>query len=488
MIDRIIEQINGDKKVSGKLLSKISKELNVEPLRCLTDAYIQAKGIEIPPTCHKCNAPVLLISTFKGFRKFCSKSCASSYLNAIHNADKNKRKGLIKFSKIENKLKEALTVYLDPKNFLSLREVADQVGVPHSSLRKYATKSGKIRIDIKSKRMKSEFKEQTDPRLFDVDYLTNCSKKKMTLREVADEIGVAVNTVRLYALEFGVVFDGDSAGERQIKDFIKEFDPDVKKTRQLISPLELDVYSQKFNLAVEYNGSYWHQENRVGKDYHLNKQVAAEKKGISLLQIFDYEWDQKRPIVESMIKSKINVNARINARDCYFVVLDKKTGSRFFDDNHLHGSVGCSHVFGLEHDGQIVAAMSFGRSRFQKDQFELLRFCNKIGVNVIGGFSKLFRNAEKRIQFNEIITYSHRRLFSGKAYHSVGFELIRETSPGYFWVNPRDGRKLSRYQTQKHKLNTEQSETDYMTSQGFVKVFDCGQLVFLYRRKTHGNE
>ena len=35
--------------------------------------------------------------------------------------------------------------------------------------------------------------------------------------------------------------------------------------------------------------------------------------------------------------------------------------------------------------------MTFGKSRFS-NEFELLRFCNKLYTNVIGGASKLFKH------------------------------------------------------------------------------------------------
>ena len=46
------------------------------------------------------------------------------------------------------------------------------------------------------------------------------------------------------------------------------------------------------NIAIEYDGLYWHTEKH-GKDknYHYNKMLECNKKGIGLIQIFDDEYN-----------------------------------------------------------------------------------------------------------------------------------------------------------------------------------------------------
>ena len=71
----------------------------------------------------------------------------------------------------------------------------------------------------------------------------------------------------------------------------------IENSRSIISPLELDIYIPEKNLAIEFDGLYWHSE-KCGKDskYHLNKTKLCEEKNIQLIHIFDDEWRNKQDI------------------------------------------------------------------------------------------------------------------------------------------------------------------------------------------------
>ena len=74
--------------------------------------------------------------------------------------------------------------------------------------------------------------------------------------------------------------------------------------------------------------------------------------------------------------------------------------------------------------------MVFGSSRHfvgnGKTKYELIRFCNKINTNVIGGASKLFKYFIKNYNPNEIISYADKRWSNGMLYNILNFELYNE--------------------------------------------------------------
>ena len=61
----------------------------------------------------------------------------------------------------------------------------------------------------------------------------------------------------------------------------------VTNSRTIIPPLELDIYLPDLDLAIEYNGAYWHQDSKKPVDYHQSKSIACLSKGIRLLHIFE---------------------------------------------------------------------------------------------------------------------------------------------------------------------------------------------------------
>ena len=107
-----------------------------------------------------------------------------------------------------------------------------------------------------------------------------------------------------------IVYNHTSISEKEISDFIKSICnyEILENDRNIISPKELDIYIPQKNLAIEFDGLYFHS-TKFGKDsdYHLGKTLACEEKGIRLIHIFEDEWLFKRQIVESIIKSALGI-------------------------------------------------------------------------------------------------------------------------------------------------------------------------------------
>src|SRR5574343_482100 len=74
----------------------------------------------------------------------------------------------------------------------------------------------------------------------------------------------------------------------------------VLNDRTVIAPQELDIYIPTLNIAFEYNGLYWHQESKQGKNAeykHQQKVIKCREKGIKLITVFSDDWLHKRDIV-----------------------------------------------------------------------------------------------------------------------------------------------------------------------------------------------
>jgi hypothetical protein len=61
----------------------------------------------------------------------------------------------------------------------------------------------------------------------------------------------------------------------------------IRNTRKVIYPFELDIYLPELNIAIEYNGVYWH--SMKNEDYHYIKSSKCDDVGINLLHIWDFE-------------------------------------------------------------------------------------------------------------------------------------------------------------------------------------------------------
>lgn len=282
-----------------------------------------------------------------------------------------------------------------------------------------------------------------------------------------------------------------SCAESDIVEYCKSLLPNtevVQHCRNLIKSSkgacsELDIYIPSKKVAIEYNGIYWHAFK--DKNYHLHKTEECEKLGIRLIHIWEDLWLSKKEIYKSVISSALGVHKqRIYARNCEYKLLSSIDYEEFLEANHVQGSVKSSIRLGLYYKGELVQVAGWGKSRFKSGEIELHRMCTKLYTQVIGGFSKLIKHSGLR----EFVSYVDRSLFNGQGYLSSGFTLRGTTQIGYFYhdSNPRSNR-ISRYQAQKHKLKNwlpkfegTLTEEENMQSNGYSKLYDCGNYLVFY--------
>lgn len=272
---------------------------------------------------------------------------------------------------------------------------------------------------------------------------------------------------------------GYSQAEKELYDSINVSNK-LHNIRSVIPPLELDIFLPDYNLGIEYNGVHYHSEQFKPKGYHIFKTKECEKKGIQLLQIFDFE---DPDIWRSVISGKIGQNTRIFARKCTLREISALECEMFLKENHLQGSCPAKYRYGLFYGNDLVQVMTFGKPRFNKGfDFELLRLASKKYVTVVGGASRLLKHFRESHQ-GSIISYCNRRFSKGDVYRKLGFALTGVTDVGYFWC--KNDTVLSRYQCQKHLLkdlletfDPLKSESENLKASGYFRVYDCGNLVF----------
>ena len=99
-----------------------------------------------------------------------------------------------------------------------------------------------------------------------------------------------------------------------LEDFLIKNGIDVKQSlRKPLNGVEIDIFSHKHRIGIEYNGNLYHTENYGRKDsnYHLNKTKIATNNNIKLIHIFEDEWENKRKIVENKLLHIFHINTGI---------------------------------------------------------------------------------------------------------------------------------------------------------------------------------
>ena len=280
---------------------------------------------------------------------------------------------------------------------------------------------------------------------------------------------------------------GFSKAEREVSDFISYYTNVILNAK--LNNCEFDILCNRENLAIEFNGLYWHSDKFKNKDYHLNKTVIAKENGFHLIHIFEDEWLFKKEIVKSRLLNLIGKTPnKIYARKCEIKEISSKDSVKFLEENHIQGNVNSKIRIGLFYNDELVSLMTFGSLRKNLGQdskegvFELVRFCNKLNTNVIGGASKLLKYFERNYNPKEIISYADRRWSKGNLYEQLGFEFIHNSQPNYFYVNKlsRENRfKYRKSELVKQGFDKNKTEKQIMKEIGYNRIYDCGALKFI---------
>jgi len=313
---------------------------------------------------------------------------------------------------------------------------------------------------------------------------------KMPISEIADTLNIGHSQLCVHfkeVLSIPVRRHNESVIEKQICEYLDTLGIQyVRSDRTILAPKEIDIYIPGIKLAIEVDGIYWHTELR-GKDkhYHINKTEACIEQGIRLIHIFSNEWINKQDIVKSRLSSFLQQNNRVFARKTIVKLMSPCELKSFFGKNHIQGNAQSSFGIGLVYEGKIVASMSFGKSRFNKEiEWELIRYANALDTNVIGGASKLFKYFTDLYKPKSVVSYSDRRWNTGELYKKIGFTYTHSSGPNYFYT--KDFLNLdARVKFQKHKLekllehfDPNQTEWQNMVNNNYDRIWDCGNDVF----------
>lgn len=284
------------------------------------------------------------------------------------------------------------------------------------------------------------------------EYLQSCNLS--STHDIANNLCVSESTIVKYIAKFGLyeyIKSNISSGENEVLQFILSLGINARRDRCKILPHnEIDIYCPDYNIAIEYNGLYWHSDIiQSSKFYHYQKSKLCAEKGIRLIHIYEDEWNDpvKKEIIKSLIKISLGkVESKIYARQCEIREITNKEARPFNDANHIQGHRNAKITYGLFYKNKLVQLMSFSWNSHY-DAWEIIRGCPGSNNIVVGGVSKLFKHFIKENNPDKIFSYCDFNKFNGSGYEAIGMEYIGETKYNKWYVfdNKRHERNPSKY-------------------------------------------
>lgn len=488
-----------DKFRAGVVMKKsswIKKNINEEELNFVLNAYenrlnldqailyISKRKRELG-RCAECNQVLL-----RPDRRYCSKKCSA-------NNPENKK---IKADRYKEEMLKRYGVTNTWARDETKRKIAE------TNLKRYGDTSHTRNDEIKSKIRESmllskgfrlnfprEYRRMTDEQIYDSLFVDGDVRH---IHEAAKKLNITYTSARVFLAGFDKYRKPQSRSSNAEAFFRDEITEMFQITaysgnRKILGGKEIDIWIPDHNLGIEYHGLYWHSG---ASKRHKEKYQNAADTGISLLQFWSSEVEDQHDIVMSIIASKIGKTERLYARKCAIKEISSMDHRRFCKENHLQGPAGASVRLGLFYEGELVSVMSFGKSRYgKKYEWEMIRFCNKKFLTIVGGASKLWKYFLKSVNPESVVTYADARISSGELYDRLGFAYSHHSSPNYFYT--KDFKNLeSRIKYQKHKLKDMlehfdpcKTEIDNMMDNGYSIISDAGNLVYEWRKYNEGN-
>lgn len=254
--------------------------------------------------------------------------------------------------------------------------------------------------------------------------------------------------------------DYSSQSERELVEFIGK-DLCLTRDRTAISPYEIDIYVPSKKIGIEFNGSYWHSSIYKDKNYHFNKSKIAEKNGIRLIHIYEYEWTNpaQRKKIELMLNIALGrVNNKIYARQCDIRKISNQEAKSLNEQVHLQGHRNAQVTYGLFYKNELVQLMSFSKTKYNRNlkddnSWEIIRGCPGSNNIVVGGVSRLFTHFIRDYSPTKVFSYCDFNKFDGKSYEALGMKFIGYTGPDMKWLL-QDDRVINRSPSKHSKLKS----------------------------------
>ena len=242
--------------------------------------------------------------------------------------------------------------------------------------------------------------------------------------------------------------------QRELYNYITELIKAEINNREIIRPQELDIWIPSHNLAIELNGLYYHEENKIGKNYHYEKYLKCKENNIKLIQIFENEWlerkNQVKHYIQNLLKPAVEIPGNIT----------KITKEQYIEFREKYGII-------LHKPGNNILGY------YTSELVAVSNFNDNILINYIES-TNLDYALELMVKHNGGSTYIDNLRYS-IIDKLANFDLVSSLQPDHFYCKYRKLYSKFYYPKSKFKNYDENlSAVDNMMLNSFYVVWDAG--------------
>ena len=279
-----------------------------------------------------------------------------------------------------------------------------------------------------------------------------------------------------------------STAEKELQEWLQSLIHIETNVRTLLpSGSEVDIYVPSSNVAIEFNGIYYHSSKFKDSKYHYRKFQEASRVGVRLIQVWEDDWILRKSIVKEHILQVLHLSQlpKVAARQTEVVEITNRDAFEFLNQYHIQGQAPGSVYLGLLFKSSLVAVAVFKR---RATDYELVRYATS--ANVQGGHSKIISYVERNYTYNNLITFADLTFGAGDLYRKTGWDEDCVLPPDYKYLyrgqlHHKFNFRLKRFRKDP-SLKYLEGLTEFQLAQlnHLYRVYDSGKIRFI-KPKPH---
>lgn len=247
-----------------------------------------------------------------------------------------------------------------------------------------------------------------------------------------------------------------SSYEIELQEFLKSIGISFETSKRniLSNSQEIDILIPHNNVAIEFDGLYWHSTDKRAKLYHLNKTNECKNKGINLIHIFEDEWLFHKNTVKANLQRLLSVSSTtVNANDCVIKTVSQKEAKAFISENSIEAYHPSTNRYGLYYNDELVMLLGIKKET-------ITNYAIKNGYSVTDGLQRLINQILTMHNLPSLNVYVDKKWNNSSEFTSIGFKHIEDVKPTFYYINSKR-RTL-------HKPNNDKT----------YKIYDCGKEIY----------
>ena len=274
-----------------------------------------------------------------------------------------------------------------------------------------------------------------------------------------------------------------SSYENEIASFLKENNIEFQQhNRDILGHNnELDFYIPSHNLAIEFNGLFYHSdffENR-GKDYHINKTNICNDKGISLIQIFEDEMKFYKGIVFAELTDILGIKRNLIEFDKNKIKIEEineDIAVDFLNKNSFYIQAKNEIYIGCFYNEILISLIGLNCVNKENNSYKLEIFSYDMEYNAKYTIKDLFDYFIEKYNTTIIESYLDRRWIIDKDNNiltDIGFKFYNIEGPTFYYFNNLYARDK--------RLSESIINEDNSNGVQFYKIWNCGFFKYIFK-------